>query len=142
MPRRLSHGCCKNAAAHACPDWPRAPPGPGGAGFSSFGSRLRRYAMAAWWPQWAMRTHHPGRRGSPRRPAARPELEGLEDRCLLSVRIHEFGGLRPLSAPAGITAGPDGNLWFTELLGSRIGAIDPQTHAIREFAITPGSHPG
>ena len=37
--------------------------------------------------------------------------------------------------PEGITAGPDGNLWFTEYAGGQIGMIDPTTHAITEFAI-------
>ena len=29
------------------------------------------------------------------------------------------------SAPAGITAGPDGNLWFTEFGGNKVGVISP-----------------
>jgi uncharacterized repeat protein (TIGR01451 family) len=39
------------------------------------------------------------------------------------------------SAPAYITAGPDGNLWFTESGGNKIGRIDPTTLAITEFAL-------
>src|SRR6266849_7634569 len=31
----------------------------------------------------------------------------------------------PASSPLGITAGPDGNLWFTESNGHRIGQITP-----------------
>ena len=38
--------------------------------------------------------------------------------------------------PAGITAGPDGNLWFTESLGDNIGRITPKGH-IKEFPIPP-----
>ncbi len=34
-------------------------------------------------------------------------LEHLEDRCLLSVGINEFGYLTPNSHPQGITTGPD-----------------------------------
>ena len=34
-------------------------------------------------------------------------------------------GISRGSAPSGITAGPDGNLWFTEFDGSRIGRITP-----------------
>ena len=34
-------------------------------------------------------------------------------------------GISEGSAPNGITAGPDGNLWFTESDGSRIGRITP-----------------
>ncbi|HEY7360690.1 MAG TPA: NHL repeat-containing protein, partial [Streptosporangiaceae bacterium] len=45
------------------------------------------------------------------------------------------------SRPLGITAGPDGNLWFTEGAG-RIGRITPQG-AITEFStgISPGAEP-
>lgn len=38
------------------------------------------------------------------------------------------------SAPGGLAAGPDGNLWFTETNGNRIGRITP-TGTITEFAI-------
>ncbi|MGH7266700.1 MAG: virginiamycin B lyase family protein, partial [Candidatus Rokuibacteriota bacterium] len=42
---------------------------------------------------------------------------------------------------AGITAGPDGNLWFTEAVANRIGRITP-FGAITEFPVpTPGSTP-
>jgi len=30
------------------------------------------------------------------------------------------------SAPVGITAGPDGNLWFTEFYGNKIGVLRPE----------------
>src|SRR5262249_22304680 len=36
--------------------------------------------------------------------------------------------------PEGITAGPDGNLWFTERFTDKIGMINPTTHAITDFA--------
>src|SRR6516164_5358073 len=80
-----------------------------------------------------------------RRPAdrvrARPRLERLENRCLLSVTITEF----PVpTASAGlyyISAGPDGNLWFTEFDASKIGMVNPTTHAISEFA-TPTANAG
>jgi hypothetical protein len=45
------------------------------------------------------------------------------------------------SNPAGITRGPDGNLWFTEAGGNNIGRITP-SGAITEFPIpTSGSNP-
>jgi serine/threonine protein kinase len=45
------------------------------------------------------------------------------------------------SAPWGITAGPDGSLWFTEEKSNKIGRITPQG-SFREFTIpTSGSHP-
>ena len=80
-----------------------------------------------------------------RRPAdrvrARPRLEGLEDRCLLSPTITEF----PAPANAGpydITAGPDGNLWFTEASAFKIGMINPNdpNHTITDYSIQ--SFPG
>jgi len=51
-------------------------------------------------------------------------------------------GITPASHPAGITAGPDGNLWFTESDGDRVGRITP-TGAVTEFSagISPGSAP-
>jgi streptogramin lyase len=73
---------------------------------------------------------------------ARPRLEGLEDRCLLSPTITEFATPTAHATPIGITAGPDGNLWFTEWAGNKIGLINPTTHAIAEFPIpTAGSVP-
>ena len=55
----------------------------------------------------------------------------LASLCLLSGGawaqvITEFSaGISAGAAPAGITAGPDGNLWFTEASGNRIGRITP-----------------
>ena len=43
------------------------------------------------------------------------------------------------AAPSGITAGPNGNLWFTELNADKIGEINPTTHAISEFSLPAGS---
>ena len=43
-------------------------------------------------------------------------------------------------SPYAITAGPDGNLWFTEQGTSKIGMINPATHVITEFP-TPTSTP-
>ena len=75
------------------------------------------------------------RRRSSDRTRARPRLEGLEDRCLLSPTITEFPVPTANSGPYGITAGPDGNLWFTESGGGQIGRITPAAHAITEFPI-------
>lgn len=45
------------------------------------------------------------------------------------------------SKPSGITVGPDGNLWFTELHGNKIGRITP-SGTITEYPLpTPGRHP-
>ena len=47
----------------------------------------------------------------------------------------------PKTAPYGITAGPDGNLWFTDGAAEAIGVINPSTHAISEFSLPAGSMP-
>lgn len=57
--------------------------------------------------------------------------------------VTEFNaGISPGSAPLGIAAGPDGNLWFAESSGDRIGRITP-TGVVTEFSagITPGAGP-
>ena len=79
------------------------------------------------------------RRRSADRVRARPRLEGLEDRCLLSPAITEFPVPTANSGPVGITAGPDGNLWFTEKRRNKIGMINPTTHAITEFPVPTAS---
>ena len=55
-----------------------------------------------------------------------------------SAQITQFPIPTPGSQPNGITAGPDGALWFTETAGSKIGRITT-TGAITEFPVpTPG----
>src|SRR5438132_13086703 len=59
----------------------------------------------------------------------------------LSGKIREFAIPTAGSLPEGITAGPDGNLWFTETGGNKIGVITT-SGVITEFAIpTGGSRP-
>ncbi len=58
-----------------------------------------------------------------------------------SQAITEFPIPHPMSAPLGIAAGPDDNLWFTEFSGNRIGRITT-TGAVTEFPVlTAGSKP-
>jgi uncharacterized repeat protein (TIGR01451 family) len=71
----------------------------------------------------------------PRRRIARLQVEGLEWRSLLSVTINEFPVPTTGSDPTDIATGPDGDLWFTESLGNKIGQINPSTHAIAEFPV-------
>jgi streptogramin lyase len=59
----------------------------------------------------------------PRR--TRLELEALEVRTLLSGGINVFPIPTPNSAPAGITAGPDGAVWFSEDVANKIARITP-----------------
>ena len=48
--------------------------------------------------------------------------------------ITEFSsGITPNAQPFGITAGPDGNVWFTEYVGNRIGRITP-AGVVTEFS--------
>ena len=42
--------------------------------------------------------------------------------------------------PFRIAAGPDGNLWFTEKEGNRVGRITPAGE-VTEFSVTVGSNP-
>src|SRR5262249_24995658 len=91
-----------------------------------------------------------GRNGLRRRPPSprlsrssrtgfRPQLMALEERCLLAT-FNEFLLPTGVGRPIGITAGPDGNLWFTESVG-KIGRITP-AGTITEFPIpTAGSAP-
>src|SRR5206468_4397493 len=55
--------------------------------------------------------------------------------------IAEFAVPTSNSAPRGITAAPDGNLWFTEEAGNKIGRISP-SGAISEFPLAVGAMPG
>ena len=58
--------------------------------------------------------------------------------------VTEFSaGITPGANPGGITAGPDGNLWFTEQSGNRIGRITP-LGVVTEFSagISAGAGPG
>jgi streptogramin lyase len=70
----------------------------------------------------------------------RPRVEALESRRLLSVTINEFP-IRTSPGPTQITAGPDGNLWFTEASVNNIGEINPITHAVAQFPLLTTSQP-
>jgi streptogramin lyase len=66
--------------------------------------------------------------GSPHQgPAGKP-------RPTLAPRITEFPLPTANSSPTGIIRGPDGNLWFTEYMGNRIGRITP-TGRVTEFPL-------
>jgi virginiamycin B lyase len=65
-------------------------------------------------------------------------LVGLLDGCGASTshpsRLTEFPIPTSQSSPIAITAGPDGNFWFAELEGNKIGRITP-SGTITEFPI-------
>src|SRR5258708_19338942 len=55
--------------------------------------------------------------------------------------LTEFTLPTPKSEPYGITAGPDGDLWFTEFQGNQIGRITP-IGTLTEFRMTtPATSP-
>ena len=71
-------------------------------------------------------------------PASSTQSTGTGTR---SPVITEFALPTQGGIPYQITAGPDGNLWFPELMGNKIGRISP-TAAISEFSIpTSNSKP-
>src|SRR2546427_9682449 len=53
-----------------------------------------------------------------------------------ATRVRQFPIPNPFSDPFGITAGPDGNLWFTEGYADEIGRITP-AGVITQFHIPP-----
>ena len=58
-----------------------------------------------------------------------------------AATVTEFSdGISLDSRPLGITAGPDGNMWFTEHDGDQIGRITP-SGTVTEFEISAGSGP-
>ncbi len=73
----------------------------------------------------------PGRH-SPAPPAFRPHLEDLEQRLLLSV--YEFPAPR-YASPVGITAGPDGNIWFTERDANEIGVMAQDGTVLAQYRV-------
>jgi streptogramin lyase len=82
----------------------------------------------------------PNRLGRHGNRACRLGVEDLEDRCLLSGGMQEFMIPTAGGTPFGITAGPDGNVWFAEYLGNKIGRMTPGG-SITEFTIpTQDSH--
>jgi streptogramin lyase len=52
-------------------------------------------------------------------------LESLEDRCLLSYTIREFALPAANAGPDWLAAGPDGNVWSTEINKSSLARITP-----------------
>ena len=69
--------------------------------------------------------------------------------CLIVVCLAVLPGLTGCKSKTpqdprnfNITAGPDGNLWFTDNRGNKIGEISPATGKVTEYKIpTGGSYP-
>ncbi len=74
----------------------------------------------------------------PGRTRARPRLEGLEGRCLLSGISGTAQYPIPIGSSVYITGGPGGNLWFTDQQTNGtcyVGTINSATRAISEYPI-------
>ena len=56
-------------------------------------------------------------------------------------RITEYPVPTPYSEPGGIASGPDGNLWFTEYQGNKIGRVTPSGNVKEVLTPTPESVP-
>ncbi|HSB64369.1 MAG TPA: hypothetical protein VLJ18_09400, partial [Thermoanaerobaculia bacterium] len=67
-------------------------------------------------------------------------LLGLGGRAAQAQVITEFSaGITAASQPHGITAGPDGNLWFAEFAANKIGRITP-AGVVTEFSAGLGAN--
>jgi streptogramin lyase len=86
---------------------------------------------------------HARRKRSASLPRCRPSLECLETRFLLATGITEFTPLPTASSqPDAVTAGPDGNIWFTEVgRVNRIGRIAPDGTFLGETPLADNSLP-
>ncbi len=69
-----------------------------------------------------------------------PDADAARESGPLTGVITEFEVPTAKCYPNGITAGPDGNVWFTEADGSKIGRITPSGN-IKEFSLAPASFP-
>lgn len=67
--------------------------------------------------------------------AALPLVAGAPQ-ARAAVSLDEYPVPTP-STPVGITTGPDGNLWFTEAVGNKIGRMSPTGTLIAEYPL-PG----
>lgn len=84
---------------------------------------------------WFTGLHYLGNVGGP------PESIEVVGRMTPAGQVSEFPLPGKELGPFAITAGPDGNVWFTESNANKIGRITPSGQ-ITEFAIpTDGAHP-
>ncbi len=76
------------------------------------------------------------RQGAARRRGRTPCLESLESRRLLSnTSITDFATPTAAAGPVYVAAGPDGNLWFTELSVDKVGMINPTSHVTTDILL-------
>jgi streptogramin lyase len=97
--------------------------------------------VALWRSDW-LSWHTPAAGRIARGGSFRPHLEGLEERCVPSeFSFNEFLTPTLASGPRGITAGPDGNVWFTEQTGNHVGRITPAGNFAELALPSPNSGP-
>jgi virginiamycin B lyase len=71
------------------------------------------------------------------RPPARPE-----DVTELKVTIREWAVPTKGAHPHDPAVGPDGALWFTEQMANKLGRLDPETGAFKEYPLVAGKNSG
>ena len=72
-----------------------------------------------------------------------PTVERLEARQLLANGLSEFAVNTAASQPLYLTAGSDGNTWFTEYSSGKIGKMAPNGTVLAEYSLAsagPGTH--
>src|SRR5262249_26095125 len=85
------------------------------------------------WTIWAYGTRFGPQTGA--------EIGDVVERISLSGSVTTFNVGTTSGAPSAISAGPDGNLWFTEPDANQIGRITPAGQITLFTAPTPGSQP-
>src|SRR5262249_44483264 len=85
------------------------------------------------WTIWAYGTRFGPQTGA--------EIGDVVERISLSGSVTTFNVGTTSGAPSAISAGPDGNLWFTEPDANKIGRITPAGQITLFTVPTPGSQP-
>jgi virginiamycin B lyase len=65
-----------------------------------------------------------------------PSIAGHNVHSPLTATIAEMPIPQASSGPTGITAGPDGNVWFTEYFKNSIGMVNVATNKIKHFKLS------
>ena len=109
------------------------------------GSKIGRITPGGTVTEFPVPTRTAARRhrgGAGRQPLVHRDAAGTVGRITPGGACHRVPIPTANSGPFGVAAGPDGNLWFTEFGGNRIGRITTGRHGHRIPAgITAGSGP-
>ncbi len=60
---------------------------------------------------------------------------GYGSHTIYEFPIHATNNANTPCGPAGLTLGPDGNLWFVEAQTNKIGSFNRTTHAVHEYSV-------